>query len=221
MQKGKLTDYLLSTDKFDITARAQGGHNAGHSVKTGGQSYSFHLLPTGLVSPKTDNLIGSGVVFNIEAFFSELADLEAKGVPRVHERIHVSNRCHINLLLHAVVDGVGEQELGSKQIGTTKRGIGPAYSTKAARDGIRIVDLFNGSFEAKLRKLEGGYKKRYGDLLQYSVEDEIKYMNGVKDKLFPYCLDAIDYVKSVRDQKKRILVESSQALGTRECWSSC
>ena len=93
--------------------------------RTGGQSYSFHLLPSGLINPKTDNLIGSGVVFNVEAFFKELADLEAKGVPRVHERIHVSSRCHLNFALYATVDGLSEEELGTSRVGTTKRGIGP------------------------------------------------------------------------------------------------
>ena len=124
--KGKLTDHLLSTNSFDVCARATGGHNAGHSVKTNGQTYSFHLLPSGLINPNTDNLIGSGVVFNVEAFFKEIAQLELKGVPRVHTRIHVSSRCHLNFALHAAVDGLSEEELGKNSIGTTKRGIGPA-----------------------------------------------------------------------------------------------
>ncbi len=78
-----------------------------------------------MVNPKTDNLIGSGVVFNVEAFFKELAELESKGVPRVHERIHVSSRCHLNFALFATVDGLSEEELGKSCVGTTKRGIGP------------------------------------------------------------------------------------------------
>ena len=128
-----MTDYLLSTNKFDVCARAQGGHNAGHSVKTGGQTYSFHLLPSGLISPNTDNLIGSGVVFNVEAFFKELAELESKGVPRVRERIHVSSRCYLNFELHSIVDALQEEELGINSRGTTKKGIGPAYSSAVAR----------------------------------------------------------------------------------------
>ncbi|KAL8867011.1 MAG: hypothetical protein Q9174_005934, partial [Haloplaca sp. 1 TL-2023] len=109
--KGKLTDHLLSTNKFAVCARAAGGHNAGHSVKTSGQSYSFHLLPSGLMNPDVDNLIGSGVVFNVEAFFKEIDQLKSKGVPRVDERIHISSRCHLNFALHAAVDGLSEEEL--------------------------------------------------------------------------------------------------------------
>ncbi|ROW14610.1 hypothetical protein VPNG_03143 [Cytospora leucostoma] len=210
--KGKLTDHLLSTNAFDICARAAGGHNAGHSVKTGGKTYAFHLLPSGLINPKVDNLIGSGVVFNVEAFYKELADLESKGVPRVHERIHVSSRCHLNLTLHSAVDGLAEAELGTGKIGTTKRGIGPTYATKASRDGLRIIDIYHESFERKLRVLADGYRKRYGDLLEYDVEEELGRFKGYKEKLRPYIVDAVEYMREVREKKLTVLVEGSQAL---------
>lgn len=210
--KGKLTDHLLSTVSFDICARAAGGHNAGHSIKTGGQTYSFHLLPSGLMHPNTNNLIGSGVVFNVEQFFKELAELESKGVLRVHERIHVSSRCHLNFSLHAAVDGLSEVELGTNQIGTTKRGIGPAYSTKATRDGLRVIDLYHESFERRLRLLAEGYRKRYGELLKYSVEDEIQRYNEYKERLRPYIVDAVEYMRIAQQRNCSILVEGSQAL---------
>ncbi|KAF6237827.1 hypothetical protein HO173_004028 [Letharia columbiana] len=210
--KGKLTDRLLNEFSFDVCARATGGHNAGHSVRTGGQTYSFHLLPSGLINPNTDNLIGSGVVFNVEAFFKELTQLESQGVPRLHKRIHVSSRCHLNFTLHSAVDGLSEQELGTNQIGTTKRGIGPAYSTKAARDGLRVIDLYHESFEQKLRLLAEGYRKRYGELLKYSVEDEIQRFKIYKEQLRPYVVDAVEYMKVLRENKLSMLVESSQAL---------
>ena len=164
------------------------------------------------MNPKTDNLVGSGVVFNVEAFFKELGELETKGVPRVHERIHVSSRCHLNFALHAAVDGLSEQELGLNQIGTTKRGIGPAYSTKASRDGLRVIDMYHKSFEERLRLLESGYRKRYGDLLKYSVEEEIQKFSRYKDQLRPYVVDAVAYSKTMRENKQSMLVESSQAL---------
>jgi adenylosuccinate synthase len=88
------------------------------------------MLPFGFINPNTINLIGSGVVFSIEAFFKELAQLESQGVPRRHERIHVSSRCHLNFALHAAVDGLSEEELGKNQIGTNKKGIGPTYSSR-------------------------------------------------------------------------------------------
>lgn len=97
-----------------------------------GVSYSFHLLPSGLINPNCQNLIGSGVVFHVPSFFKELAELEEKGLTDVHNRILVSDRCQVNFDLHAAVDGLEEVELGSRAIGTTGRGIGPSYSTKAA-----------------------------------------------------------------------------------------
>ncbi|KAI1768211.1 adenylosuccinate synthetase [Hypoxylon sp. FL1150] len=210
--KGKLTDYLLSTNAFDVCARAAGGHNAGHSVRTGGQTYSFHLLPSGLMNPSTENLIGSGVVFNAEAFFKELSQLETKGLPRVYERMHVSSRCHLNLALHAAVDGLAEAELGANQIGTTKRGIGPSYSQKAARDGLRIIDIYSDSFESKLRILAQGYLKRYGELLKYDIEEELARFKEYKEKLRPHIVDAVEYIRDVQEKKLSVLVEGSQAL---------
>jgi adenylosuccinate synthase len=173
------------------------------------------------MNPKTDNLIGSGVVFNVEAFFKELAQLESKGVLRVHERIHISSRCHLNFQLHAAVDGLSEKELGMNQIGTTKRGIGPAYSTKAARDGLRITDLYHESFEQKLRLLAEGYSKRYGGLLNYSVEDEIQRFRVYKEQLRPYIVDAVEYMRVVQENKRSVLVEGSQALSITICRTEC
>lgn len=164
------------------------------------------------MNPRLDNLLGSGVVFNIEAFFGELGQLESQGVPRVHERIHVSSRCHLNLALHAAVDGLSEEELGNNSIGTTRRGIGPAYSCKASRDGLRVVDIYHESFERRLRLLADGYRKRYGTLLKYSVEDEIQRFNSYKEKLHPYIVDAVDYMRAVREDNRSMLVEASQAL---------
>ena len=176
------------------------------------QAYSLHLLPSGIVSQRLDNLIGSGVVFSIEAFFQELAQLESQGVPRVHERIHISSRCHLNLALHATADKLSEEELGRNSIGTTRRGIGPSYSCKASRDGLRVVDIYHESFERRLRLLAEGYRKRYGSLLQYSVEDEIERFNSYKERLRPYIVDAVDYMRAVRERKQSVLVEASQAL---------
>ncbi len=169
-----------------------------------------------MVSPSTDNLIGSGVVFNVDAFFEELADLDAKGIPDVHKRIHVSSRCHLNLTLHAVVDGLSEKALGKSQIGSTKRGIGPSYSTKAARDGLRVTDIYHDDFAAKLRTLTSAYRARYGELLVYDVEEEIQKFANIKEKLRPYIVDAVEYMKVAQEQKRSILVEGSQALSMSE-----
>ncbi len=110
------------------------------------------------------------------------------------------------------MDGLSEVSLGSEQIGTTKRGIGPSYSTKASRDGLRVIDLYSDSFERKLRQMADGYRERYGDLLQYDVDAELAKCREYKDKLRPYIVDAVDYMQKAQEQNKAILVEGSQAL---------
>ena len=139
--KGKLVD-ILSRD-VQLCARAQGGHNAGHTVVVDRVSYDFHLLPSGLVNPNCMNLIGSGVVVHVPTFFQELQNLVEKGLKHAPERILLSDRCHIITDLHICVDSLEEKELGSQNIGTTKRGIGPTYSSMASRNGITISEMFS------------------------------------------------------------------------------
>lgn len=110
------------------------------------------------------------------------------------------------------MDATSERQLGKGQIGTTKRGIGPSQSSKAARDGLRVIDLYHESFEEKLALLHEGYLKRYGELLEYSFEDEVEKLRAYKEQLRPYIVDAVDYMKTVQDKKRSLLVESSQAL---------
>ncbi|KAK5658029.1 hypothetical protein OQA88_2584 [Cercophora sp. LCS_1] len=209
--KGKLTDILCP--QAQICARAAGGHNAGHSIVANGVSYSFHLLPSGLVNPNCMNLIGSGVVFHVPSFFKELAELEAKGLTDVHNRILVSDRCQVNFDLHAAVDGLEEVELGERKIGTTGRGIGPSYSTKSARSGLRVHEIFDEEvFERKLRQLASGYKKRFGDLLKYDVEEEIARFKEYRPKLASYVVDAVKYMKEAQERNYKILIEGANAL---------
>ncbi|KAH8788506.1 Adenylosuccinate synthetase [Diaporthe sp. PMI_573] len=183
------------------------------SIKANGVSYDFHLLPSGPVAPGCINLIGSGVVFHVPSFFKELADVEAKGIKDARSRILVSDRCHINFDLHAAVDGLEEIELGNNAVGTTKRGIGPCYSTKASRSGVRLAEMFDKeAFDRKLRQLEAGYKKRYGDLLTYDVEEEIKCFDEYRVKLQDHVIDAVEFMNQAQETNKKILVEGSQAL---------
>ncbi|QLI70592.1 Adenylosuccinate synthetase [Metarhizium brunneum] len=173
-------------------------------------SPSFHLLPSGLINPNCLNLIGSGVVFHVPSFFSELKELDEKGLPRVYDRILVSDRVHINLDLHIAVDGLEEAELGEQKIGTTGRGIGPCYSTKAARTGIRLAEVFKAElFESKLRRLASGFAKRYGDLLRYDVEDEIARFREYRPKLAGFVVDAVSFMRSAQEKNMNILVEGA------------
>ncbi|GAB1320291.1 Adenylosuccinate synthase [Madurella fahalii] len=209
--KGKLSDILCQ--KAQVCARAAGGHNAGHSVVANGVSYDFHLLPSGLVNPNCINLIGSGVVFNVQAFFKELAALEEKGLNHAREKLLVSDRAQVNLELHARVDGLEEKELAGNKIGTTGRGIGPSYSNKAARNGIRVHEIFDQEqFEAKLRKLAAGYKKRFGDLLEYDVEEEIARFREYRQKLPEFVVDAVNFMQTAQARGVNILIEGANAL---------
>ena len=171
--KGKATDLLTTEDSIDFCVRTSGGHNAGHTIVTNGITYDFHILPSGLVSPKCLNLIGAGTVFHVPSFFKELAAIEAKGLKGAAQRIFVSDRAHVCFDLHSVVDGLEEKGLGGRKVGTTGKGIGPCYSDKAARRGVRVGEILDeATFERKLRTLDTSYRTRFGDLA-YDVEEEI------------------------------------------------
>ncbi|KAF8474890.1 Adenylosuccinate synthetase [Kalaharituber pfeilii] len=208
--KGKLVDILC--DSIDICARCQGGNNAGHTIVANGITYDFHILPSGLVNPRCINLIGSGCVVHIPSFFNELENVEKKGL-NTNDRIFISDRAHIVFDLHQLVDGLEEVELGAQNIGTTRKGIGPSYSTKAARSGIRMYELFNWpEFEKRLRAMYHGYKRRFGDLLQHDVDKELERYKEYAEKLRPYVIDAIVFMADAQKKNARILVEGANAL---------
>lgn len=188
------------------------GSNAGHSVKVGNSSYDFHILPSGLVSPTCVNLIGSGVVVHVPTFFKEIEDIKKKGL-NPDGRIFVSDRAHIVFDLHQAVDGLEEVELGEGSIGTTKKGIGPTYATKKTRSGIRMGDIFDhAKLSTDLRRLEYGFRKRYGDLLKYDVEAEIERFKGYAESLREIVVDEVSTLRPLKDGNASILVEGGQAL---------
>jgi Adenylosuccinate synthetase len=137
------------------------------------QCYCADLERTGLVNPRAINLIGSGCVVHLPSFFQEVEELQNKGL-NTDDRIYMSDRCHLIFDVHQICDGLNEAELGSKSIGTTKKGIGPSYTSKSARDGIRVHHLFHWEeFEPRFRKLVATRRKRYGDF-DYDVEAELE-----------------------------------------------
>ena len=138
--KGKIIDLL--TPSFDVVARYQGGHNAGHTVIVKGQKIVLHLIPSGILHPGKLCVIGNGVVLDPRAFLEELEELRGYGI-EVDENIAVSKNAHLILPYHSLLEDVCEEKRGKKMIGTTRRGIGPAYEDKMARRGIRVGDLLN------------------------------------------------------------------------------
>ncbi|KAJ6482856.1 AMPSase 1 [Mycena vitilis] len=210
--KGKLVD-ILAADA-DICARCAGGNNAGHTivVPVNGvrTTFAFHLLPSGLVNPSCTGLIGNGVVVHVPSFFDELDALQAQGLDCTG-RLFVSDRAHLVFDFHQIVDGLKEVELGGSSIGTTKKGIGPAYSGKASRSGLRVHHLFDpATFADKFRKLVENRFKRYGHF-EYDTEGEILRYQTLAARLKPYVIDSVVYLHEALAAGKRVLVEGANA----------
>jgi adenylosuccinate synthase len=213
--KGKLVD-ILSADA-DVCARCAGGNNAGHTIvvpmgpekiKT---TFAFHLLPSGLVNPNCTGILGNGVVVHVPSFFDELDQLEKQGLDCTG-RLFISDRAHLVFDFHQIVDGLKEVELGGSSIGTTKKGIGPAYSGKASRSGLRVHHLFNyETFATKFRKLVEGRFKRYGHF-EYDTEAEIQRYKVLAERLRPYVIDSVAYIHKAISSGKNVLVEGANAL---------
>ncbi|KAF2176356.1 Adenylosuccinate synthetase [Zopfia rhizophila CBS 207.26] len=208
--KGKLVDILAHDSQ--LCCRAQGGNNAGHTIVANGVTYDFHILPSGLVNPRCMNIVGSGCVVHIPSFFKELDALEKHGL-HTGGRIFISDRAHVVFDIHQLVDGLEEVELGGSFIGTTRKGIGPAYSTKMTRSSLRVCDIFDEEvFETKFRRMVHGFQKRFGDLLKYDPEEEIARYKEYRVKLQDYAIDQIPLLSSAKEKNSKILVEGANAL---------
>ncbi|AGO10270.1 AaceriABL186Wp [[Ashbya] aceris (nom. inval.)] len=218
--KGKLVDLLVG--KYDIVARSAGGNNAGHTIVVGGVKYDFHMLPSGLVNPNCQNLIGNGVVIHVPSFFAELEQLETKGLRDTRGRLFISSRAHLVFDFHQRTDKLRELELSGnskdgKNIGTTGKGIGPTYSTKASRSGLRVHHLVSdepeawAEFETKYRRLLETRQQRYGPF-EYDAEGELERYRRYREELRPFVVDSVVFMHNAIQQKKKILVEGANAL---------
>ncbi|KAG0175576.1 hypothetical protein DFQ28_008844 [Apophysomyces sp. BC1034] len=207
--KGKLSDILCG--EADVCARCQGGNNAGHTIVVNDVKYDFHILPSGLINPNCIALIGAGVVVHVPSFFEELEKVEAKGLD-CDKRLFISDRAHLVFDLHQTVDGLKELELGRGSIGTTRKGIGPTYSSKASRSGLRVHHLYNfDEFASKFRVMVENKRKRYGHF-EYDVEGEIVRYRELAERLRPFVIDSVAYLHEQMKLGKRILVEGANAL---------
>lgn len=214
--KGKLVDVLC--DEVDVCARCQGGNNAGHTIVVGDIKYDFHMLPSGLVNPKCLNLVGSGVVIHVPSLFEELENLEKKGL-HCRDRLFISSRAHLVFDFHQRTDKLKEAELSEnkKSIGTTGKGIGPTYSTKASRSGIRVHHLVSEEpesweeFKTRYHRLVDSRFKRYGNF-EYDTEAELAKYEKYRELLKGHVVDSIDFMHSAIAQNKKILVEGANAL---------
>ncbi|XP_065200438.1 adenylosuccinate synthetase [Planococcus citri] len=208
--KGKVVD-MLGKD-VDMVCRCQGGNNAGHTVVVDNNEYDFHLLPSGIINAKCKSVIGNGVVIYLPGLFEEIQKNEAKGLKGWQDRLLISDRAHLVFDFHQKVDGLQELEKGKKSLGTTKKGIGPAYSSKANRIGLRIADLigdFN-QFSEKYQTLVQIHTRMFPSL-EINVEEELKKYKEYANILRPLVVETVSYINNELKSGKRILVEGANA----------
>jgi adenylosuccinate synthase len=208
--KGKATDLLGGS--VDYVVRYQGGNNAGHTVVVGDQKYALHLLPSGILSPTCTPVIGNGVVIDPAVLFSELVGLQERGVDT--SKLLVSGNAHLITPYHRTLDKVSERFLGKRKIGTTGRGIGPAYADKINRVGIRVQDLFD---ESILRqKIEAALHDKNQILVKLynrravPVELVVEEYLGYADKLRPFVADTALVLNQALEADKVVLMEGGQ-----------
>ena len=210
--KGKIVDWL--TDHAQGVVRFQGGHNAGHTLVIGGRKTVLHLIPSGILRDNVDCFIGNGVVVSPEALVAEMDELEAAGVRGVVARLCISEACPLILPYHAALDAAREAAKGDRKIGTTGRGIGPAYEDKAARRAIRLQDLLKPErFAEKLREvlelhnfvLTNFYKQPKVDF-QKTVDEAL----AIAPRLVPLVMDVPRALYHANRQGKNLLFEGAQ-----------
>ncbi|MFO7734065.1 MAG: adenylosuccinate synthase [Candidatus Aminicenantes bacterium] len=211
--KGKIVDLL--TPAFDVVARYQGGHNAGHTVYVGGRKIVLHLIPSGILHPTTLCVIGNGLVIAPQAFFREVEDLESLGVRVDATRLAVSRNAHLIMPWHPLVERAGEEGRGEKKIGTTCRGIGPAYEDKAARWGIRAGDLLDADvLRDKIRENVEVKNRAFGPLGLPALDAEAVYREYADwgQRLSPYLRDVSALLYERMKAGDRVLFEGAQGV---------
>lgn len=209
--KGKIVDmYSLQAD---VVVRYQGGHNAGHTVWVKGQKYVLHLIPSGIIHKDTTNIIGNGVVIDLEALMKEINELKERGL-KFEGRFFVSDRAHVILPYHTLFDKRKEELKGAQKIGTTGRGIGPTYMDKTARVGVRICDIFDDkTLENKIRtnvdEMNLYAVKAYG-LDPIDAESVINLCKKYAKELKPYVADTAVLISKFVKENKKIMLEGAQ-----------
>ncbi len=204
--KGKIVDLL--SEKFDISVRYQGGSNAGHTVVIDGVKYVMHLLPTGILHPHNTGIIAQGMVVDLKALKEEIEAIEAKG-NKILERLYISDRAHVVMPYHKLLDKLLERRNG---VGTTLRGIGPAYMFKFMRKGIRMVDLFDRPvFEKKVEENIQFVKDIAEKVFGEKFEIDTRYIEEEVVKPFEFFRDrVIDTAKFLRENEKSVIFEGAQ-----------
>lgn len=204
--KGKIVDML--SQNYDLVCRSGGGHNAGHTIWVNGVKYALHLVPSGILHPNIINIIGNGVVVNPEVLIKEMAQFE-----NLKGRFYISDRAHLNLAYHSLIDQAKERLKGDKAIGTTGKGIGPAYADKISRTGHRVGELLDPELLSANLMNDFEANRVYLDALGVKIpsKDEIyQELKGFKEALAPYIADTTQILWKAMDDNKKILLEGAQ-----------
>ncbi|WP_198244661.1 adenylosuccinate synthase [methane-oxidizing endosymbiont of Gigantopelta aegis] len=209
--KGKLVDWL--TDHAAAVVRFQGGHNAGHTLVIDGKTTVLHLIPSGVLREDVECMIGNGVVLSLEALLEEVELLEKSGIP-VRHRLKISEACALILPVHIALDQAREKARGGKAIGTTGRGIGPAYEDKVARRGLRAGDLRNTEeFSRRLKELVDYHNFMLTQYFQVEAVDFEKTLESalrLGEQILPMLTDVAEEIKQLQQQDKNVLFEGAQ-----------
>lgn len=214
--KGKVIDYLAAD--ADIAVRATGGDNAGHTIKVEGVKYAMHLIPSGILSGHTIGVIGNGVVLNPAVLLEEIENLKAHGYD-VENHLKISEKAHIILPYHRMLDVALEKARAASKIGTTGKGIGPAYCDKYERCGLRAEDLYAPNFEEKLGELVEAKKAllKFYDPEDTSIDEILDFervrqvYSDYAEQLKPYVCDTVTYLHKALESDKKVVVEGAQA----------
>ena len=208
--KGKITDFLAA--KADLIVRFQGGNNAGHTIRFGGKKFALHLIPSGIFRKEAKNILANGMVINPKAFFEELAILNQEGINDF--QLFISDRAHIILPYHIVLDQMLESiKDPSKKVGTTNKGIGPCYTDKAMRIGIRVIDFINEErfYQKLVQNLT--YHNRVLRSFNFPTFDADEIFNEYKEyakKMTPYVTNTSKMINEAFDSNKDVLFEGAQ-----------
>ncbi|MGP4059617.1 adenylosuccinate synthase [Halobacillus sp. H74] len=210
--KGKITDFL--SQNAEVVARYQGGNNAGHTIKFDGITYKLHLIPSGIFFDDKTCVLGNGMVIDPKAMLEELKYLHDKGVST--DNLRISNRAHVILPYHLKLDALQEEEKGANKIGTTKKGIGPAYMDKAARTGIRIADLmdkesFREKLEQNLAEKNRLFEKVY-ETEPFTIEEILEEYYEYGQQIAQYVCDTSVVLNNSLDEGRRVLFEGAQGV---------
>ncbi|MDD4069248.1 MAG: adenylosuccinate synthase [Candidatus Izemoplasmatales bacterium] len=207
--KGKITDYLA--EKAEVVVRSQGGNNAGHTIKFNNRKFALHLIPSGIFNPNIINIMANGMVIDPKALLSELDMLKKEGINDY--KLYISNRAHLVMPYHIALDELYEEIKQDSAVGTTKKGIGPAYMDKVARIGIRVSDLLNeDSFKKSLElslNFANSILKSYNKLI-FNFNEIFTQYKSIGNILRPYITDTSVLLNQLIDENKNILFEGAQ-----------